>query len=84
MGKYHALGDEAQLPGPASDASGIVELFRSMEGQAYGKVHVTRLVDDEATPDTIRHAIDGLGGMKSTDVGVLFLAGHDRAGAVIA
>ncbi len=47
-----------------------------MEGQAYGKVHVTRLVDDEATPDTIRHAIDGLGGMKSTDVGVLFLAGH--------
>jgi WD40 repeat protein len=76
VGKYRALGVDAQLEGPSSDASGIAALFRAMDGGAYGKVHVTKLVDDEATPDTIRHAIEWLGGMKATDVGVLFLAGH--------
>jgi WD40 repeat protein len=76
VGKYRGLGDEAQLQGPASDASGIAALFHAMEGGAYAKAHVTQLLDDDATPAAIRRAIDWLGGMKPTDVGVLFLAGH--------
>ncbi|HUS64114.1 MAG TPA: caspase family protein [Kofleriaceae bacterium] len=64
-----------QLPAAREDARGLARALSSLR-RDYDRVHVTTLVDAQATPDAIRGALDRLAAMRPDDLAVVLLAGH--------
>jgi formylglycine-generating enzyme required for sulfatase activity len=58
------------------DASDLGELFASLEGRTFGKVHVRTYLDGQVTVPAVKAAGDFVKGAKADDVFVLFVAGH--------
>ena len=63
----------------ADDATAVAQLFTTRGPALYGagRVHVTHVLDNQATSDGIRRAIEGVAKQaKPQDTFLLFLAGH--------
>jgi WD40 repeat protein len=61
----------------ARDAQAFADLFRKRGGRLYGQVHVTELIDDQASRAGITTALrEAAGRTRPQDTLVLFLAGH--------
>jgi uncharacterized caspase-like protein len=75
---YPKLGRDMQLLVAAADARGVATAFGGLAGpgKPYARTHTQLLVDDDATPSAIVHALDELHTMKPDDVAVVFLGGH--------
>jgi uncharacterized caspase-like protein len=76
VSRYPNLPDDFQLPGADHDVEALAQTFQAMQGTSYAHVSASVLEDEKATPDAIRSALASLAQMKSTDLAVVFFAGH--------
>lgn len=61
-----------------ADARAVADLFRRQAGPSrpYAEAHVRLLLDEEATPEAIGGALEGLDEMRPNDLAVVLLSGH--------
>jgi len=77
VGSYPPASDIESLDFPAKGARELATLLENQAGGLYEKVVTRVLLDGEATQDAIFDGLDWLEEMtQSTDVAMLFLAGH--------
>ncbi len=80
IGHYPSLPSSRQLRVADDDAFAIARLFERFggagAGRAYGAVHVTKLINGDATVASIDAALAKLATMKARDVAVILFAGH--------
>lgn len=76
VGRYPKLGADAQLAASQNDARAIAAAFAAKKGSMFANVHSTVLTDAQATPTAIKSGLAGLAKMKSSDLAVVFFAGH--------
>ncbi len=60
----------------AKDVMDLADLFSSMKGNEFSKVHIKTVLDYEVTPSAIKSAASFLKNSRPEDTLVLFIAGH--------
>lgn len=76
VGKYDDL-DVPDVPGAVNDATALWALF----SDSVQDLHARRLLDEEATGERIRRALDEtLGAAEAEDTALFFFAGHGTPG----
>jgi len=76
VSRYPKLPSEQQLEFADDDARAISDAWEARAAELFGKVHVTTLIDAEATVEGVEGALDGLSRMRPEDLAVVFMAGH--------
>ncbi len=74
--RYPSLPASMSLGAAKNDARAVAAAFSAQAGKAFGAVHAKTLLDEQATPASIRGALRELAGMAPGDLAVVFFAGH--------